>query len=211
MANFLKKIRSTFTLGSLRQWHWISSALCLVGMLLFSLTGITLNHATQIKASPKLVSLTAQLPQELIPPESLNPAANSVSKAPLPTELIRWLNNEKDLPVTAENAEWRQDEIYLALPRPGGDAWLSIDRETGELLYESTDRGWISYFNDLHKGRNTGQVWSLFIDIFAIACIVFCITGFILLQRYASVRPTTWPIVALGIVLPWVLILLFMH
>ncbi|NIV36045.1 MAG: hypothetical protein GWN58_43325, partial [Anaerolineae bacterium] len=32
-------------LGTLRQWHWISSALCLVGMLLFSVTGITLNHA----------------------------------------------------------------------------------------------------------------------------------------------------------------------
>jgi len=29
----------------LRQWHWISSAVCLVLMLLFAASGITLNHA----------------------------------------------------------------------------------------------------------------------------------------------------------------------
>src|SRR4051812_14498701 len=32
-------------LKNLHQWHWISSALCLLGMFLFSITGITLNHA----------------------------------------------------------------------------------------------------------------------------------------------------------------------
>ena len=34
--------------GFLRQvlrWHWISAAICLIGMLLFAVTGITLNHA----------------------------------------------------------------------------------------------------------------------------------------------------------------------
>lgn len=41
-------------LGTLRQWHWISSALCLVGMLLFSVTGITLNHAGQIESKPQV-------------------------------------------------------------------------------------------------------------------------------------------------------------
>jgi len=42
------------------------------------------------------------------------------------------------------------------MPRPGGDAWLSIETDSGVLLYERTERGWISYLNDLHKGRNTG-------------------------------------------------------
>ncbi|HBB79173.1 MAG TPA: hypothetical protein DC050_13285, partial [Pseudomonas sp.] len=52
-------------LGTLRQWHWISSALCLVGMLLFAVTGITLNHAAQIEASPKIVERQAMLPAPL--------------------------------------------------------------------------------------------------------------------------------------------------
>ena len=76
--------------------------------------------------------------------------------------------------VAGREAEWSKDEVYVALPRPGGDAWLSIDLEGGEVRYERTDRGWISYLNDLHKGRNTGEAWSWFIDIFAVACLVFC-------------------------------------
>ena len=43
-------------LGTLRQWHWLSSALCLAGMLLFAITGITLNHAAQIEAKPTITS-----------------------------------------------------------------------------------------------------------------------------------------------------------
>lgn len=196
-----------FGLGSLREWHWISSAICLIGMLLFSITGITLNHAAQIKSKPEIVTLEAEVPSSLL--ETL--AIPTEEKAPLPVVLIDWLAQEQDIVVADQLAEWSEDEIYLSLPRPGGDAWLSIDLTSGELVYEITDRGWIAYFNDLHKGRNTGVVWSWFIDVFAVFCIIFSITGLLLLKRYASGRPTTWPMVGLGLVLPWVLILLFVH
>jgi hypothetical protein len=194
-------------LGSLREWHWISSAICLIGMLLFAITGITLNHAAQIKATPVVTTVEAQLPDNIIAtieiPED--------EKAPLPISLRNWLAESQSISVGEQLAEWSEDDIYLSLPRPGGDAWLSIDLTSGELLYELTDRGWISYFNDLHKGRNTGTAWSWFIDVFAVLCIVFCVTGLILLKRYSSGRPATWPMVGLGLVLPWMLILLFMH
>lgn len=194
-------------LGSLREWHWISSAICLVGMLLFSVTGITLNHAAQIKAKPEIVTLEAELPANIISAISIP----DEEKAVLPNLLIEWLAQAQDISVDNQLAEWSEDEIYLSLPRPGGDAWLSIDLASGELVYEVTNRGWISYFNDLHKGRNTGVAWSWFIDVFAVFCIIFCITGLLLLKRYASGRPATWPMVGLGLVLPWVLILLFIH
>jgi hypothetical protein len=42
-------------LKHLHQWHWISSAMCLLGMFLFAITGITLNHASQIEAKPHIV------------------------------------------------------------------------------------------------------------------------------------------------------------
>ena len=38
-----------FWLRQMRQWHWISAAICLIGMLLFAVTGITLNHAGKIE------------------------------------------------------------------------------------------------------------------------------------------------------------------
>ncbi len=193
-------------LGTLRQWHWISSALCLVGMLLFAVTGITLNHAAQIEARPDIVERQAQLPASL--QEKL--LAKQPSEG-LPAELQGWLESELKLELAGREAEWSDGELYVALPRPGGDAWLSLDLNSGELLFEATDRGWIAYLNDLHKGRNTGGAWSWFIDIFAGVCVLFSITGLLLLQRHASGRPTTWPLVGAGLVIPLLLALLFIH
>jgi Uncharacterized protein conserved in bacteria len=72
--------------------------------------------------------------------------------APLPREAVRWLDRELGVSIGRRPAEWSADEVYLSMPGPGADAWLSIDRETGAVEYESTRRGWVSYFNDLHKG-----------------------------------------------------------
>ena len=96
------------------------------------------------------------------------------------------------------DAEFSADEIYLPLPEPGADAWLSIDLASGDIEYERSDRGWVAYFNDLHKGRHTGTAWSWFIDIFSIGCVVFCVTGLFLLQMHSAKRPTTWPVVGAG-------------
>ncbi|MBU2039170.1 MAG: PepSY-associated TM helix domain-containing protein, partial [Gammaproteobacteria bacterium] len=83
--------------------------------------------------------------------------------------------------------------------------------DSGVLLYERSERGWISYLNDLHKGRNTGPLWSWFIDIFSLLCLVFSLSGLWLLVRYARQRPSTWPLVALGVVIPLLIIILSVH
>lgn len=194
-------------LKTLHQWHWVSSALCLVGMLLFSITGITLNHAGKIEASPQRTTIEATVPASL-----QHAITNGIpAQAPLPSGVRDWMATELDLHLDARAAEWSDDEIYLSLPRPGGDAWLSIDRDTGDIVYERTDRGWIAYLNDLHKGRNTGTAWSWFIDLFAVATLVFCFTGLILLQLHAGHRSLTWPITGLGLVIPVLLAMLFIH
>src|SRR5690606_12982665 len=130
--------RRGFWLHTLHQWHWISSAVCLVGMLLFALTGITLNHAASIPAQPKVRLVESEVPAALL----AEIAVPEEVEAPLPAPLRRWLATELDLHLDAHAlGEWMDDELYLALPRPGGDAWLSIDLGSGELLYELTTRG----------------------------------------------------------------------
>jgi hypothetical protein len=193
-------------LGTLRQWHWISSALCLVGMLLFAVTGFTLNHAAQIEAKPQVISQQAQLPEAL-----QTTLQDQLPTHGLPLALRQWLEAELAIRLDGRDAEWSDGELYIGLPRPGGDAWLSLDIDSGELEYESTERGWIAYLNDLHKGRNTGSAWSWFIDLFAGLCVIFSLSGLLLLQRYAGNRPSTWPVVLLGLVLPVLLALLFIH
>jgi hypothetical protein len=198
--------RRAYWLKTLYQWHWISSALSLLGLLLFTVTGFTLNHASQIESKPQVSTSRAQLP-----PALLSAVTADAKAAPLPPAVATWIASEMQLDVAQRAAEWSPEEVYLSLPRPGGDAWLRIARDTGELEYERTDRGWVSYLNDLHKGRHTGVAWSWFIDLFALACLVFAITGLFILKMHAANRPSTWPVVALGLVLPLLLALLFVH
>jgi hypothetical protein len=200
--------RRGFWLRTLHQWHWISSAVCLIGMLLFAATGITLNHASRIEAQPEITRRTAQLPQALAAQLEEGPEQGN---APLPLPIATWLGDELSIAIGKRPAEWSETEIYLSMPAPGEDAWLSLQRDTGEVEYERTERGWISYFNDLHKGRNAGPAWSWFLDIFALACLVFCITGLLLLQLHARQRRMTWPMVGLGLLVPLLLALLFIH
>ena len=208
-------MRQKLTLGSrafwlrqMRQWHWISAAICLIGMLLFAITGITLNHASVIEAKPAVTAITKTVPPDLL--RQLK-ADRPKDKGMVPQALANWVSGQMSVSVGGREAEWSAQEIYVALPRPGGDAWLSIDLASGEARYERTDRGWISYLNDLHKGRNTGPAWSLFLDVFAIACVVFCVTGLVLLQLLSTGRPSTWPMVGLGLVIPALIAMFLIH
>ncbi|ELA01113.1 hypothetical protein D769_01882 [Cupriavidus sp. HMR-1] len=212
--------RRAFWLKHLHQWHWISSAICLIGMLMFAVTGFTLNHAGQIEASPSVVTRHETAPRELLDALKRAALANASTgnqkdqkdqKGPVPRVLADWLSKTMDIEAAGREAEWSADEIYVGLPRPGGDAWLSVALEDGEVQYEVTSRGWISYFNDLHKGRNTGHAWSWFIDIFALACLIFSVTGLFLLKLHAGGRMATWPLVGAGLVVPLLLAILFIH
>ncbi|MEG3790205.1 PepSY-associated TM helix domain-containing protein [Lysobacter sp. CCNWLW3] len=199
--------RRAYWLKTLHRWHWISAALSLFALLVFAATGITLNHAAQIEAEPQVVTVKDTLPASAL--RSLQ--GTRAADAPLPAGARDWLKAQLDVNTEGRNVEWSDGEVYVSLPRPGGDAWLSIDRESGAVEYEVTRRGWIAWLNDLHKGRNTGAVWRWFIDLFAVACLLFACTGLWLLQLHARQRGKTWPLVAAGLAIPALLIVLFMH
>ncbi|WP_338057446.1 PepSY-associated TM helix domain-containing protein [Sphingomonas corticis] len=189
-------------------WHWVSAAISLVGMMLFAITGITLNHAASIAADPKVSQKAAQLPA---PMTRLLAPAPAATDAPLPARVATAVVDRVGLDPAGRAAEWSESEVYVALPRPGGDAWVSIDRATGAITSEVTNRGWISYLNDLHKGRNSGSAWFWFIDVFAAACVVFTLTGLLLLQLHARHRPSTWPLVGAGLAIPALIAVFFIH
>ncbi|MDB5747230.1 MAG: hypothetical protein JWP72_2078 [Massilia sp.] len=209
-APALPGARRSLWLKTLHQWHWISSAICLMAMLLFSITGFTLNHAAQIESTPQVTRVKAQVPAALLPALQTYAEQHVDGEAPVPPALAAWAGAAFPVDLRGRSAEWSEEDAYIALPRPGGDAWLRVGFD-GRAEYEVTSRGAISWLNDLHKGRNTGPVWSWFIDLFALASLVFCITGFLILKIHAANRPSTWPVIGFGIVLPAVLALLFVH
>ncbi|MDF2639048.1 MAG: hypothetical protein K0R64_2032 [Novosphingobium lindaniclasticum] len=202
-----KKARA-FWLKQLHTWHWVSAAISLAGMLLFAITGITLNHAASIGAEPQVVQSQGKIAPGLL--RKLPSAGDG--NAPLPGEVASAVAEAVRLDPAGFAADWSaEDEVYVAMPGPGRDAWVSIDRSNGNVSAEVTRRGAVSYLNDLHKGRNTGSVWFWFIDLFAAACVIFTLTGLFLLQLHARHRPSTWPLVGLSVLIPMAIALIFIH
>ena len=194
-------------LKTLHRWHWMTASVSLAALLVFSATGITLNHAAQIESTAHTETRSETLPASVL----RSFAGEFAPDAPLPASANDWLSREMDIHTSGRSVEWSDAEVYISLPQPGGDAWLAIDRMTGELEYEHTSRGTIAWLNDLHKGRNTGAAWRWFIDLFAVACLLFALTGLWLLHMHARQRGKTWPLVGLGVAVPTLLIILFMH
>jgi hypothetical protein len=188
----------------MRIWHWVSSALSLAGMLFFSFTGMTLNHAGQIAAKP-----TVEVRETVVPPEILERLRSG-----RPSEMQRagaWFRRRLGFALERAEIERQGAELAANLAQPGGDAWLTVDLGSGAVHMEKTRRGWIAYLNDLHKGRHTGPVWSLFLDFFSLSCFVFCLTGLGLLVLHAPRRPATWPALAAGLLIPALLAVWFIH
>ncbi|MFT8736201.1 MAG: PepSY-associated TM helix domain-containing protein [Zymomonas mobilis] len=219
--NILKK--------QVRLWHWVSAAIFCVAMLLFAVTGFMMNHDHGIFA-PHITTTEkqAELPLNMVPAlqqplkkAEENPAkvkeggfdwgqlASQEVSQPLPDNVVQWLK-DNHFPVKKQ-AFWTDKFVYFVMPQLGGRERLLIERDNGHVHYEYASRGWIGFVDDLHRGGHVGSVWQLFIDAFAIACVIFSISGIWLLQIHAKKRRSTWPLVALGVAVPIIIILIAMH
>ncbi len=196
----------------MHEWHWISSAVALLGLLFFSVTGITLNHAGSFESSEQQYSTVSHdMPPELV--TTLQDAIREYGEGEAePVQPLRdWIDATFGIETAGRLGNWKADQIDFSLERPGGDAWLKLDLVRSMAEYHVTDAGWMAYFNDLHKGRHTGSAWFWFIDIIAAACVIFAVTGFVILKMHAVNRALTWPLVGLGILVPLIIAALFIH
>ena len=95
--------------------------------------------------------------------------------------------------------------------RPGADGSTTLDRRADTATFDENWRGWVAFFNDLHKGRNAGPYWNWFLDAFAVACAVFCLTGFGILWLKSAARAPTWPLIGAGLLIPVLLVIFLLH
>ncbi|MGF1681573.1 PepSY-associated TM helix domain-containing protein [Photobacterium minamisatsumaniensis] len=167
-----------------RRLHiYISMALLLV-VLFFSVTGITLNRPELfVKSQPTVESITLEVPVKLL---------NSGRSAYVPDEqqLLQYLKQQADISGTpssmevfteVEDGELFEGEVSLNYKGPGFNATVFIDLTTREVEIEKSYYGAVAVLNDLHKGRNSGEVWKWFIDITALLMVFFVLTGVCLL------------------------------
>ena len=91
--------RRSFWVKQITLWHWVSSGVCLAGMLLFTITGVTLNHAASIQAAPVVKRLQAEIPGPL---RAGLASQTGPGKQALPVGLKNWLAERFEVKTMAE-------------------------------------------------------------------------------------------------------------
>jgi hypothetical protein len=189
-----------------RRLHvYISMALLLV-VLFFSVTGITLNRPELFEASkPNIQSHTLTLPSHLftVQNERLTPNAKAFQQFLVEKADISGTPSGLDIYTEIEDGELLIGEVSMDFKGPGYNASVFVDVVMQTVEVETTDYGVIALLNDLHKGRNSGEVWKWFIDITALLMIFFVITGVCLLLPKKKTLNTSIKWMLFGSALSW--------
>ncbi|WP_111979384.1 PepSY-associated TM helix domain-containing protein [Algibacillus agarilyticus] len=177
---------------------YLSSALFSL-LILFCISGITLNHNNWLANQSTQGSVEFTLPANIAQPLKR-------ATAEQPTGLINlqhWLTAEYNLD-QRKSVNWQTDlgEIEIDYPLPAGYALVIINQQQGTVLIDYQVGSFWQLMNDLHKGRHTGAVWSWVIDITAALICLFSFTGIIILWQQKSKRVIGFNLVLIGTVLP---------
>ena len=178
----------------MRWLHIYLSMFGLAAVLFFSVTGITLNHPDWVFGE---VERTRAVEGDVDVKWIGRAAAGSNDSSQLnKLEVVEHIR--KTHTIRGALAEFRVDdtECMVSFKGPGYSADAFIDRESGHYSLNELDHGLIALINDLHKGRDTGPVWSAVIDLSAALMTLISLTGLVLLF-YLKLRRVTGVGVAL--------------
>ena len=196
----------------MRLLHSYSSMLVLVLLLFFAITGITLNHPDALHSTAG--QLSSQ--QVLSLPEHLRYSSlpqSEPQQAQIAEQFRHWLSDEHQVKAAVFSYLFEPDDMLLELDfkRPAGYATAIVDFSNHTVELELEFNGYLALLNDLHKGRNAGTSWIVLIDITALACIIFSLTGFWLILKQPSRRSIGNSLAMLGIFISLFAYILSLH
>jgi hypothetical protein len=140
----------------------------LMVVLLFSVTGITLNHPEWTLGSvEKRHEVKGQVPREWVAD------GGEVKKL----EVAEYLRKQHRFHGAVSEFRADERECSLSFKAPGYSADGFVDRQTGAYQFTVSAEGLVAVLNDLHRGRNAGQAWALLIDVSAALLVLVSVTG----------------------------------
>ncbi|QEH36037.1 hypothetical protein OJF2_45950 [Aquisphaera giovannonii] len=200
-----------------RWLHIYASMLGLAAVLFFSATGITLNHpdwffgerasSTSAEGTIDLALLHVKTaaPGPARPPSEPSDPAEPAEDPPPPDlsaevaklEVVEALRTAHGIGGALVDFKVDEQECSVTFKGPGYSADAFIDRESGKYTLTESRHGVVAVLNDLHKGRDTGPVWSAVIDVSAVVLVFISLTGLILLF-YLKLRRVPGVVVAIA-------------
>lgn len=185
-------------IAALSRWlHIYLSMVSFVLIFFFSVTGLTLNHAEKFSDEVHTDQVKGQLdPQWVRTPDKLKIAK---------LEIVEYLRNKHGIRSALSDFRIDDTQIGVSFKGPGFAADAFIDRSTGRYDLTKTSAGLVGIINDLHKGRDTGKVWSVLIDVAAILMTLVSLTGMVLLLYLKRKRLSGLILAALGLLIVYLI------
>jgi len=154
--------------------------------ILFGSTGFALNHQDFGLSRPSVGTSRITLPQNLV-------------DHPDPAGLEASLRRMLSLRSPATDYHDDADQIQMTFAAPGARTVVTIDRKDGSAEVERESRGALGKLGDLHKGLDSGNVWSWTIDVAALLIVTSSLTGIVTLLALRARRRTGLAVGALGV------------
>jgi hypothetical protein len=160
--------------ASFFRWLHIYLSMISFGILFFfAVTGLTLNHPDWFSSGKQS---TTQRKGKLDPKWTKVPDA-AVDKL----EIVERLRRDHGIKGAVSEFRVEESQCAVSFKGPGYSADASVNRDTGEYELTETRLGFVAVINDLHKGRDSGNGWSVLIDLSAILMVLVSVTGTVLL------------------------------
>jgi hypothetical protein len=162
--------------GAATVTRWLHIYLSMVSfavVFFFAATGITLNHAEWFSRQVQTSHYRG-----IVPPSLLH---ESSDQQPDKLGIVELLRNRHKIHGSVSDFRVEDSQISISFKGPGYAADAFIDAINGSYELAETRNGFVAIINDLHKGRDTGSVWSIVIDISASLLVLVSLTGLVLI------------------------------
>lgn len=192
-ANKRKSVRKR-KLAMFSRWlHIYGSMISFAIVLFFSVTGLTLNHPDSFGGGP----VTKQDKGKLTVSWVNTKDTAAIAKLPV----VEYFRNKHAVKGAVTDFRIDDAQCSVSFKGPAYQADVFINRSTGEYDLTQTSTGLVGFINDLHKGRDTGKVWSWVIDISAILMVLISASGLILLLYIKKKRMNGMILLVVGLVI----------
>ena len=152
------------------RWLHIYLSMASFGILFFfAVTGLTLNHVDWFANQQRTIQVRGAIDVKYV--------SENVAKL----EVVEHLRNAHGIRGAVKDIRVEDRDCSIAFKGPGYAADALIDRATGRYELTETRMGLFAVLNDLHKGRDAGEAWSMLIDVSAVLMTLVSLTGLLLI------------------------------
>ena len=170
-----------------RTLHVYLTMFGLLVLLLFGLTGFTVNHEEWFGATrPRVTETEGTTPRELLAKDDA-------------LHVVEHVRTTWRISGAMTDYDASGEKISVSFKEPGQLWEVEIEKSTGRTRVHGEAYNFAAVINNLHRGRYAGPAWRWVIDVSALLIVLACATGIVLWLALPRRRPLGFIALAVGV------------